>query len=131
MNELSYLSDVFLLCSCLWFQYFSGRMAGRHDYLSLDDLRTEQLTIDGIIDGLLNFTHTSVINNDLQQKRKSVENMNASASLGTSANSPSQAKKGRGRPPKITVPPVSPLPSVSKQKPTLDSIVECLKKLND
>ena len=69
-------------------------MDGCHDYLSLKDLRTEQLTIDGIIDGLLKFTATIVINNDLQQKRKSVENMNVSASsAGTSTNSPSQARK--------------------------------------
>ena len=100
--------------------------------MSLNNLRTEQLTIDGIIDGLLNFTPTIVINNDLEQKRKSVENINASASpAGTSANSQSQVKKGRSRPPKITVSPVSPLPSVSKQKPSLDSIVDCLKRLND
>ena len=119
-------------CFCIWFQYFSVRMDSRHDYLNLSDLHTEQLTIDGIIDDLLNFTPAIVINNDVQQKRKSVENINASASsAGTSTNSPAQVKKSRGRPPKVTVPPVSPLLPTSNQKPSLDSIIDCLKRLSD
>ena len=48
-----------------------------------------------------------------------------------SSNSPlsSQVRKGGGHPPKV--PPSSPVPSVSAQKISLETIVECLNKINE
>ena len=103
-------------------------MDSRHDDFSLEGLRERQLAIDGIINSLLSFTPSSITNNGNQQRRGNVAAGVSSMSL----NSPSsQAKKGRGRPPKAAVTPSSPAPSGSSCGISLEKIVECLNKIND
>ena len=56
----------------------------------------------------------------------------------TSARTPTQSKRGRGRPPKQTAPSSSPATrnsnrrlSVEDPKPSFGSIIECLKRISD
>ena len=92
----------------------------------------EQQAIDGLINSLLNFSPASTLIAGEQNRRKSVEATGSSATSLRTSNSPStQAKKGRGRPPKVTVPPSSPVPSTSAHNISLETIVECMKKLNE
>ena len=104
-------------------------MESHHFGLSIGDLHEEQVAIDAVIDSLLNFTPTPVPNRIDLQKRNGENPNNGIASSGT-LNSPSaQVKKGRCRPPKVIVPPTSPLPS-SNQKVSIESVAECIKRLN-
>ena len=106
-------------------------MGSRHDEFSLDVLHERQRTIDGIIDSLLNFVPSSTANTGNQQKRNSVGGAAVGVSSVTSNSPSSQVKKPRGRPPKTTVPPSSPVPSGSNRGVSLETIVECLNKIND
>ena len=111
---------------------FSLRMDGRHDDLTMGDLKEKQRAIDGMISNLLNFNPVPLMNSELQ-KRKSVGNISADATSSTSSSPSSQAKKprGPGRPPKVNVPPASPVVPRPTQGIPLDSIIECLKEIND
>ena len=104
-------------------------MDGSHDEVSLDDLYGRQRDIDGLIDSLLKFVPTST-NTATQQRRGSIGNVSS-----VTSNSPSsQTNKGRGRPRRtqtsVVVPPPSPAPSGSSVV-SLETIVECLNKIND
>ena len=83
-----------------------------------------------MIDSLLNFAPASVTNLNEQQKRTSVGN-SATSTSSVSSNSPlsSQVRKGRGHHPKV--PSSSSVHSVSAQKISLETIVECLNKINE
>ena len=107
-------------------------MDGRHDDLTVSDLKEKQRAIDGMISNLLNFNPVLLMNGELQ-KRKSVGNISADASSSTSSSPSSQARKprGPGRPPKVNVPPASPVLPRPAQGIPLDSIIECLKEIND
>ena len=114
--------------SSLPFQYylvpilsFSTRMESRHLDFNTDDLREEQQTIDKLIDSLLTFNPSSPANN--AQRKKSGNN--------SSIYSPAPANRGRGRPPKVTrITPASPTPVDCEQKPSFETVIECLNKLN-
>ena len=108
-----------------------GRMGSRHDDFSLDELQERQRAIDGMIQSLMSFAPSSSTNPDNNQKRNSVGNIAGGVSS-VSSNSPStQVKKARGRPPKSTVPPSSPLPSGPNSGISLDTVIQCLDKIND
>ena len=113
---------------------FSTKMDGRHTAVNLEVLQEEQRSIDDIINSLLNYSAASVNKCGEGKEKRSV----GSAFTNSSTSSPSQAKKGRGRPPKQNLPPLSPVPSVSSPGPSVSSdkqsfgsIVECLKRLSD
>ena len=107
-------------------------MENRHDDLVLNDVVEEQQVIDGLINSLLSFTATSTSNLGEQHRRKSVESAGMTSTSSRSSNSPSaQSRKGRGRPSKVTVPPSTPAPSSPAQNLSLETIVECMKKLNE
>ena len=109
-------------------------MDGRHNAFNLEDLQEEQKNIDTIITSLLNYSTNSVLDSgDLKQKRNSV-----SAAAGLTSNATPQAKKTRGRPPKqnnLSSSPVSTAtaqnPTVTELKPSLGTVIECLKRLSD
>ena len=108
----------------------SCTMENRHVGLTLDDLHEEQRSIDLIINSLLEFTppSTSSGNNISEQAKK--KSVSGSFSNNLRVSSPHIEKKGRGRPPKVNLPPSSPTPALPNQGPSLDVIVECLNKLN-
>ena len=118
-------------CSCSGSNNFSGadtgRMDSRHNEFSLDDLHERQRAIDVIIDSLLNFTPSSAANTVNQPKRNSIGGVSS-----VSPNSPSsQGKKPRGRPPKTTVTPSSPVTTGPNSGISLETVVQCLNKIND
>lgn len=93
-------------------------MESRHFDFDIGDLREEQQSLDKLIDSLLNFSSSSSANVDLQKRRGNIL-------------SPVPVNKGRGRPPKSTnTAPASPSLVNRDQKPSLDTIIECLNKLN-
>ena len=100
-------------------------MDGSHIDFPLKELHDEQRSIDGIIESLLNYVPSSLTTGYSQRKGSDGNLSNSS----TSSSTPTNLKKGRGRPPKVNPP--SPLPTVSSQKLSLDVIAECLKKLNE
>ena len=105
-------------------------MEDRHDDSTLGDLHEKQRTIDDMISSLLNFTPVPLMNGE-RQRKKSVENIAARATSSATPGSPSsQLKKGRGRPPKVNVS-ASPVTPGSAQKLSFDSIIECIKEIND
>ena len=96
-------------------------MASSHVDFNIGDLREEQQTIDKLIDSLLTFNPSSPANN--AQGKKSDNNSNIL--------SPAPANRGRGRPPKVTrITPASPSPVDCEQRPSLETVIECLNKLN-
>ena len=96
-------------------------MASSHVDFNIGDLREEQQTIDKLIDSLLTFNPSSPANN--AQRKKSDNNSNIL--------SPAPANRGRGRPPKVTrITPASPSPVDCEQRPSLETVIECLNKLN-
>ena len=109
-------------------------MDGRHTAVNLEVLQEEQRSIDDIINSLLNYSSASVSKCGEGKDKRSV----GGAFTNSSASTPSEPKKGRGRPPKQNFPPLSPVPSVSSPGPPVSSdkqsfgsIVECLKRLSD
>ena len=108
-------------------------MDGRHTVVNLDVLREEQRNIDTIIDSLLNYSTNNECG-ELKEKKR----VGSATTSGSSANTPQQIKKGRGRPPKAITLPSSPVPSISSPnpdvsvtKPSFEVVVECLKRLSD
>ena len=106
-------------------------MEERHVGLTLNELKEKQEAIDGLIDSLLKFTPAPVTNSTHQQRRTSVGNGGINTASAGTSNSPSasQTKKSRGRPPK----PNPPSPGISASAPIypVNSIVECLNKINE
>ena len=107
-------------------------MAGRHTAADVDfgALQEEQRNIDVLIESLLNYSSIPVANCAEQKDKRNIGT--------TAANTPTQVKKPRGRPPKQNLPPPSPTlanssprTSVSDTKPSFGSVIECLKKISD
>ena len=106
-------------------------MDGRHDDTTLGDLHEKQRAIDGMINSLLNFVPVPLVNTE-QQKRNSVGNISTRTTSSTASSSPStQAKRGRGRPPRGSAAPTSPVLPGPAQNLPFDSIIGCIKELND
>ena len=107
-------------------------MATRHDDFCVDNVVEEQQTIDDLISSIISFTPTFIPNPEGVQRRKSVESAGTSStSLRTSSPLSTQTRKARGRPPKAAVYPPSPLPSIPANNISYDTVIECLKKLNE
>ena len=108
-------------------------MEQRHFDFNLDTLHQEQRNIDQIIDSLLSYSPAKVNNSTSDQN-----NTRPSIGRGSSTSSPVQSKRGRGRPTKQNNPPRSPVPTVSSpqsseisQRPSLGTVIECIKKLSE
>ena len=105
-------------------------MDSRHNEFSLEDLRERQQAIDGLMDSLLNFTPSSTTNTGNQQRRGNTAASNSALTLNSPGPS-SQAKRGRGRPPRTAITPSSPATSTANSVISLEKIVECLNQIND
>ena len=98
-------------------------MEGCHVGTTLEDIQREQNNIDKFIESLLASDPTTLL---CETQREATNSQ-----IG---NSPLPAKRGRGRPPKVAKP--SPRSSLSPAqwpvtgKPSLDSLFECILKLN-
>ena len=101
-------------------------MAGRSVDITLEDIRKEQLSLDKTIESLLAFSPST------STTRSSNNIFELSESSGSSARSPAQVTRGRGRPPKTRnpVPPSSPVTANSVQKFSVDVVLDCVNKLN-
>lgn len=117
-------SPAFLLCSNNFLVV--ERMAGSHVGITIEDLQREQDSIDKFIDTLLTSDPATLL---CEPHRDIVKETSTPP-----RNSPTQAKRGRGRPPKIVKPSLgssfSPVQRPATKKPSLDNIFECISKLN-
>ena len=92
-------------------------MASNRVGISFQEIQSEQEFIDKLIDSLLNTDHATSSYGSISAKNKEI-------------NTP-VSKRGRGRPAKSCVnSSSSPAPRAADNKLSLDSIVECLQKLN-
>ena len=105
-------------------------METHHDNLFLKDVLQEQQEIDGLINSLLSFNPTSTSNTGEQNRRKSVESAGRSTPQ-RNINSSTEQVKRRGRPPKETVAPSSSVDLSTGKNICFETIVECMKKLNE
>ena len=100
-------------------------MEDSHVGITIEDIQREQDSIDKLIDTLLTSDSTTLLREPHSDNVKEVTTAKAS--------SPSQAKRGRGRPPKSTSTlnrAFSPVQKSPSRKPSLDDIVKCITKLN-
>ena len=92
-------------------------MASNRVGISFQEIQSEQESIDKLIDSLLNTDHATSSYGSISARNKEI-------------NTP-VSKRGRGRPAKSSVnSSSSPAPRAADNKLSLDSIVECLQKLN-
>lgn len=98
-------------------------MESGHDGISLQEIQKEQDSIDRLIDTLLNPTQVSSFYEPLSAENKEINS--------PVVRSPAPAKRGRGRPPKLNSSSIpSPVSRTAGCKPSIESVVECLNKLN-
>ena len=98
-------------------------MESGHDGISLQEIQREQDSIDRLIDSLLNSASAASLHGPLSAENKEINT--------PVVKSPSQAKRGRGRPPRLNLNSTSsPVTRTAGSGPSLDGIVECLNKLN-
>ena len=92
-------------------------MASSHVGISFQEIQREQEYIDKLIDSLSNTVHTTSSCGSIGAGYKEIHTP--------------VSKRGRGRPAKSSVNvSSSPSPRAANNKPSVDSIVECLQKLN-
>ena len=95
-------------------------MGSRHLDFTIQDIHDEQRSIDGIVKSLLNFTPGAVSSSSANKNNEN---------LTSGARTPIPGTRGRGRP-RTKLPSGSPSQSKPVSGPTLESVIECLNKLN-
>ena len=95
-------------------------MDSSHVGVSLAEIQKEQETLDKLIDSLLSVTAASSQDNPFAVELSSPV-----------VKSPTQSKRGRGRPPKLGLSSTSsPVLRENNKKPSLEGVIECINKLN-
>ena len=94
-------------------------MEGRHIDLSLQNIREEQQSLNQAIESLLCFVPAASSSATVSKNKIDA------------THTPVHSNRGRGRPSKIRVPPSSPVPTNLSREPALESIIECMNKLNE
>lgn len=106
-----------------------SRMEGRHGGISLEDIQKEQDSIDRLINNLISSDPTALFS-------ESSSDINKETTI-SRTSTPTQAKRGRGRPPKQ--PSLSSRPNIGSaspvqrsriNNPSLENILDCIAKLN-
>ena len=98
-------------------------MASSHVEISLSTIQEEQANIDKLIDSLLSSTATASQSGPFVADLKEINT--------PVTKSPTQSKRGRGRPPNHRLnSSSSPVSREASKKPFFDVVIECINKLN-
>ena len=125
-SKAPYWSDVFRSCSCC--SNIFSNMDGRYADVTLENILEEQLSIDKLVDALLESSLAPPAS-DLQQKNDlSVSGSRSPAPVST-RNKARQSTQAKTRCPPVS--PSSPLPVSAANKNSFESVVNCIIKLNE